>query len=134
MKKIICVLSMLFTGVFCTYYINPVTPETPVITACKISVLYSSVVRESSYKGLRDVGQGHSIDFGIDTLPAGCYNGMDCADTNPDTTNCDSIVQFWKIFIGKIHYDTNTCWYGDSTNRWLDTFYFQHFIIGVEKL
>jgi hypothetical protein len=98
-------------------------------TDCKIDIKYSFGIRESSFEGYRS-----GINFKIDTFPfPDHFNVVTCeVDGEVDSVNCDSIYQFWNSQIGKIWYDTSTCYYDSGSSRWLDTFYFQYKIIGAE--
>jgi len=123
MKKIIATL--IFTaGLFCSTE-TPTAPASPTIPQepCRLSVVYSRCIRESSFEGVRD-----GITFKTDTLPGGTFNGV----MGTPTTNCDSLRQFWAAYIGGTFYDTTTGYYGPATARWLDTFYFRYEVDAIE--
>jgi hypothetical protein len=84
-------------------------------TIYNVEVVYSLGIRESSFNGLRD-----GIPFKTDTLSSKTFNGT------------DSGYYYWQQYIGKIYYDTTTCYYGNDGDKWLDTLYFTFYITDVK--
>ncbi|MGL6195297.1 MAG: hypothetical protein ACRC2T_10805 [Thermoguttaceae bacterium] len=120
MKTQIIIAFIFLMSLFCvnnTPTVNTIPEKYP----CAISVFYSQCTRESTFNGYRD-----GILFKTDTLKDNNFNGV-----KEHSTNCDSIVNFWESYIGKIYHDTTTCFYGPDTARWLDTFYFKYLIDSI---